>query len=217
MFKVVLATIIMFFHQPRAVAEASGFQSWAQVCEQAEAVVAEGDLVFLDIPVGLFRRVAAATGSWTSHVGIVFRDSRGHWVVDEGAIPLSTERPLCDFLKKSTKYRFEIRRLNRSLNAQEIAQMKVVANSHMGEIYDLGFNFDSNRMFCSKFVYLIYQSISVDVGRLQTFRELFEENPKASLLFWKLWYFGRIPFDRRTVTPASQLQDLKFTTVMRGD
>jgi hypothetical protein len=37
----------------------------------------EGDLIFLDIPVFLFRQVALATQSWTSHVGVVFKDADG--------------------------------------------------------------------------------------------------------------------------------------------
>ena len=40
-------------------------------------------------------------------------------------------------------------------------------------------------------------------GEVQTFREPLERNPAADLRLWKVWYFGRIPWDRTTVTPAS--------------
>jgi hypothetical protein len=72
-------------------------------------------------------------------------------------------------------------------------------------------------MFCSKLTYLIYQSIGVEAGAIQSFHELIEENPNGPLRFWKFWFFGKVPLDRRTVTPASQINDMKFVTVTIGE
>lgn len=218
MFKVLtMFAVAMTFHL-KAQAQESEFQSWNDACAIAEHSVAEGDLVFLDIPVGLFRQVAATSHSWTSHVGIVFRGQDGKWIVADSSVPVSRERPLCDFLKKSAKYKFEIRRPIHPPTAAEINIMKMSAKSMLNRFYDLGFNFDSKRLFCSKFVYLVYKSIGTEVGRLQTFKDLLDEKPPASAIrFWKFWFFGRIPFERRTITPASQLNDLKFTTILKGN
>ncbi|MBN8541905.1 MAG: hypothetical protein J0L82_16050 [Deltaproteobacteria bacterium] len=219
MFKIVLASFIALIpHSPSvALGNETSPRNWDEVCAAVEPNVMEGDLIFLDIPVFLFRQVALATQSWTSHVGIVFKDSDGSWFVAEATIPFSKETPLCDYLRKSSRYKFEIKRLARRLEGAELEKMRTSAFSMLGKTYGLGFNFDSGRTFCSKFAYLIYKSIGIEVGKVQTLRELIEENPQSSTTFWKFWYLWRIPLERRTVTPASQLNDSKLITVVKGD
>jgi len=190
------------------------FKTWEDACFAVTATLAEGVLIFLDIPQILFRKVAAGTNSWTSHVGIAFKNEKGAWVVAESSVPRSKETPLCDYLKRSSKYRFEVKRLNRSMTPAEIDLLRVTSRSMLKRFYGLGFNFDSHSLFCSKFVYLAFQAIGLEVGRVQTFRQLLSENPSASITFWKLWFLGSIPWERRTVTPASQLHDPKFDTVL---
>jgi sterol desaturase/sphingolipid hydroxylase (fatty acid hydroxylase superfamily) len=191
------------------------YTSWNEACSAAEATVAEGDLVFLDTPHFLFRAVAKSTNSWTSHVGIVFKNETG-WVVRESKVPLSGERPLCDYLKSSAEYKFEIRRFHRPLTPDEVATLRKISDGLFHKIYNFGFDFDSPRYFCSKFVYVVYKSIGIEVGTLQTFNELFQVNPQTETSFWKFWFFGSIPWERRTVTPASQLNDSQFVTILSG-
>jgi hypothetical protein len=50
---------------------------------------------------------------------------------------------------------------------------------------------------------VLQESTGEAIGEVQTFRELLERNPAADLRLWKMWYFGRIPWDRTTVTPES--------------
>jgi len=216
MFKAILTLVFLSGSALSAAAEPRKFQSWEDACAAAASVVTEGDLIFLDIPNVLFRHVAEGTKTWTSHVGIVFKDETDNWIVAESAVPLSREVPLCKFLQSSSEYSFEVKRLNRPLNSDELSVMRSTANGLLNRFYNLGFNFDSERLFCSKFVYLTYQSIEVEVGRLQTFRELLTDHPTAALTFWRFWFLGSIPWERRTVTPASQLNDPKFISVLRG-
>lgn len=216
MLTLITAVLFLFGQERHASADPHNFNSWEEACATASSVVSEGDLIFLDIPNFLFRKVAEGSGSWTSHVGIVFKDPIGNWIVAESSVPLSKKVPLCKFLEKSSKYLFEVKRLNRPLESSEIAELLSKANAMLGIYYDLGFDFDSERLFCSKFVYLAYQSIGIKVGDIQTFRQLFEANPNLSLTFWKFWFFGSIPWDHRTVTPASQLNDSKFQTILKS-
>jgi hypothetical protein len=88
----------------------------------------------------------------------------------------------------------------------------------MGRWYHLGFNYDSRRMFCSKFVHEVFrEALGVEIGTVQTFGELLECKPDQALGFWKLWFFGRIPWTRRTVTPASQLASPLLQAVFGAD
>lgn len=54
------------------------------------------------------------------------------------------------------------------------------------------------------------------VGESITLRELLERNPEADLRLWKAWYFGHIPWERRTVTPASLYSSPSLEVVFDG-
>ena len=80
----------------------------------------------------------------------------------------------------------------------------VESSAFVVEKDDPGFSLGSRRQFCSRFVREVLQeSTGVVIGEAATFRELLERNPTADLRLWKVWYFGRIPWDRATVTPES--------------
>ena len=84
----------------------------------------------------------------------------------------------------------------------------------MGIWYHLGFDLDSPRQYCSKFVHEVYRdAMGISLGKVETFRELLDANPGSPLSFWKMWFLGRIPWDRRTVTPASMLASELLHTV----
>ena len=169
--------------------------------------IQEGDIIFTAIPHLLYKKVAEGTGSKSSHVGIILKDSEGNWVVAESAVPVSTYCSLEKFIKRSENGWYQIRRLKDNLSAAQIARIKEEAEKRMGIFYHLGFKYESNRMFCSKFVYEVYDAaLNVKVGQLETFKELITKLPDTPLWFWKIWYFGFIPWKRITVTPASQMQ-----------
>ncbi len=47
------------------------------------------------------------------------------------------------------------------------------------------------------------KALCIPVGEIETFGELLNSNPNAKLTFWKFWFLGSIPWERKTVTPAS--------------
>jgi len=82
-------------------------------------------------------------------------------------------------------------------------------------LYDTGFDLRSSRQFCSRFAReILLEAADIQVGRVQTFGELYSHQPHARLMFWKLWFFGRIPWARETVTPASLLEDACLRVVV---
>src|SRR5438874_2347111 len=72
-------------------------------------------------------------------------------------------------------------------------------------------------IFCSRFVREVMQeSTGVVVGEATTFRELLERKSGADLRLWKVWYFGRIPWERATVTPESLYASPSLKVVFDG-
>jgi Permuted papain-like amidase enzyme, YaeF/YiiX, C92 family len=163
-----------------------------------------GDLVFISVRSPFYRQVAATCGSWD-----------GSFVVAESRVPVSSYTTLDRFLARSDAGRFCIRRLQGGLTPEQTQRLRDEADRRMGKIYHLGFDFDSNRAFCSKLVYESFRdALGLEVGRLETFHELFQRNPSAPTGFWQLWFFGFIPWQRRTVTTTSQLQSPHLLTIL---
>lgn len=179
----------------------------------------DGDVIFLRIGNPLYARVAATTRSWESHVGLAFEVSPGIWKVAESTIPVSRWTSLRRYLARSENGRFAVMRLTQGLSDAQRQRLRAAVDQRMGTLYHLGFKLRSRRTFCSKFVYEVYrEATGIEVGEVQQFRDLVEANPDAPMGFWKLWYFGRIPYDRETITTTSQLRSPVLTEVVRrGD
>ncbi len=174
----------------------------------------DGDLIFIRISNPIFRRVAQTTDSWETHVGILFADAQGNWQVAESTFPFSKFSSLAHFIARSAHGRCCITRYQSGLNAEQKVALRRAAEARLGVFYDLGFSLDSTRLYCSKFVFEVYQEATGhQVGKIETFRQLLAANPQAPLGFWRVWFWGRIPWDRRCVTTTSELKSTLLKTI----
>lgn len=189
----------------------------ARTAAALQAEVRTGDLVFTRIDVLPFREVAASTGTWTNHVGIVVGHDGGMPLVAESTFPLSRVTPMADFVGRSENGRVAVLRLPTTLDAAAQARLKAAADRRLGVWYDTGFNLHSRRQFCSRFVReVVHEALGHPLGQVQTLAELFELHPQARLGFWRTWYLGHIPWSRQTITPASLLVDPRLQPVFDG-
>lgn len=179
-----------------------------------KAAFKSGDIIFTSIPNRLYQHVEAATDSPASHVGILFEDAARGWLVAESRVPCCTYSTLESFIGRSKNGWFCVRRPRRELDDMALSRLRAACNQRMGCWYHLGFRYESKRQFCSKFVYEVYQQVlDIEIGELETFEHLLSRNPNASRRFWYLWFLGRIPWQRLTITPASQYLDQSLETV----
>ncbi len=166
-----------------------------------------GDLVFIRVSARPFLEVARATVSWTNHVGIVIDVDGTEPRVAESTFPFARITPLSRFLRRSERGRHQLARLVAPLDDAQRERLRAAALRRLGTLYDTGFNLHSRRQFCSRFVReVIAEATAIEVGDVETFATLVARNPGARLGFWRCWYFGRIPWQRRTVSPASLLR-----------
>jgi len=176
-----------------------------------------GDLVFIRIRALAFRKISEATGSWTNHVGVVRDVSDEQPVIGESRVPLSGSTRLGRFVARSQSRRVAVARLRAPLDTQQQRRVAAAARRRAGVLYDAGFNLDSRRQFCSRYAReVLAEATGVTIGQVESFAALLERNPEASLTFWRLWYLGRIPWARRTVTPAALLASPELETVFDG-
>ncbi len=176
-----------------------------------------GDLVFIRVSALPFRKVSETTGSWTNHVGIVVATGGAEPIIAESTFPLSKRGGLARFLGRSEGGRVDVRRLNARLSAAQQYAVTRAAQKRLGIFYDTGFDLHSNRQFCSRFVReVVREATGIEVGQVETFGAMLARNPNTELGFWRLWYFGSIPWQRETVTPASVLDSPQLRAVFDG-
>ena len=176
-----------------------------------------GDLVFIRVTALPFREVAAATGSWTNHVGVVFDTSGAEPLIGESTFPTSKATGMARFVARSEDGRVAVMRLATPLTGAQRADVRRAAEARMGIAYDTGFDLHSRRQFCSRYAREVpREATGTSLGEVETFAHLLERNPAAGLAFWRVWYFGRIPWARETVTPGSLLVSAALRSVFDG-
>lgn len=176
-----------------------------------------GDVVFIRIPMAPFTKVADATSSWTNHVGIVSDVSGKEPVISESRVPVSGETSWSKFVQRSDKGRVAVTRLPVPLDVQQQLKLRKSVDAKRGILYDTGFDLSSKKQFCSRYVReVVDEATGVQLGEVEDFSNLLKRNPQADQEFWKIWYFGSIPWQRKTVTPASLLQDGRMRVVFDG-
>ena len=205
--------------QPRVAASgdvAAPAPATGSVAELARSLQV-GDIVFTRIGTYPFRKVADATGTWTNHVGIVLDVSGKEPVIGESRFPFSGSTTLARFVARSAGGRVAVMRLQQPLTDAQQAAIVAAAAQRAHVFYDTGFDAHSHRQFCSRYVReVLQQGAGVEVGRVETFQALLASAPQADVGFWRAWYFGSIPWQRETVTPASVLHTPGLRTVFDG-
>jgi hypothetical protein len=184
-----------------------------ELAEQLEV----GDVIFIRIPIPPFQMIATTTQSWTNHVGIVTDLSVDEPVIAESRFPLSGSTNLSRFIARSTAGRVAVSRLNTVITESQRARVISAVHRRTGILYDTGFDLHSRRQFCSRFVReVLVEATGIQLGETENFSTLLARNPDADLGFWRLWYFGRIPWRRETVTPASLLRSPNVHIIFDG-
>lgn len=176
-----------------------------------------GDIVFIHVTPLPFKEVSNATRSWVNHVGIVTDVSQKEATIAESTFPVSRMGSLSKFVARSDGKRVAVARLDASLAKSQLHEVGTASAARLGVFYDTGFNLNSRGQYCSRFVReVLAEATGVTLGEVETFGALLARNPDARLAFWRFWFFGRIPWDRQTVTPASLYRSNRLHPVFDG-
>ncbi len=183
--------------------------------------LAVGDIVFTRVTARPFLEVAAATACWTNHVGIVVATDGPEPLIAESTYPLSRLSTWSHFVRRSERqgagHRVAVMRLHGAWTVREHARLRDATQSRLRCWYATGFNLDGRRQFCSRFVReVVQEATGVALGEVQTFAQLLSANPQARQGFWRLWFGGRMPWARRTLTPASLYRDARLLPCLDG-
>jgi len=125
--------------------------------------------------------------------------------------------PFASFIGRSAQGRVAVLRLPQPLSPEQTRRLGRAIDCRLNRWYDMGFDRRSGRQFCSRFVREVLQEATgTALGEVASLRQLLGHNPGADLRLWRIWYFGRIPWERRTVTPASLYRSPALRVVFDG-
>lgn len=130
----------------------------------------EGDLFFQTSRSTQSAAVQAATHSKWSHMGLLFRKGR-RWMVLEAVQPVKYTA-LEAWIRRGEGGHVEARRLKatvKRLSVQDVARLRREGERFLGRPYDLTFEWDDRRIYCSELVWKAYdRALGLKLGTLQT-------------------------------------------------
>jgi hypothetical protein len=185
-------------------------------CHASDATtpLKEGDIIFQVSRSAQSQAIQLATKSKYSHVGILFAQN-GEWYVHEAARRVQAT-PLQEWIARGEAGHYVVKRLKNAdavLTPEALARMKAENRRFAGKAYDLAFEWNDEKLYCSELVWKIYQrGAGIQVGELQKLGDFDFSHPavKAKL---KERYGQHIPVNETVISPAAIFASDQLETV----
>ncbi len=174
----------------------------------------DGDILFQDFPSPQSMAVKIATNSEFSHCGIIFYENDIPMVWE--AVQPVTITSLDRWIGRDVDSHYVVKRLinSDSIFADTIvAQMKKYGKTHLGKDYDIYFGWSDERLYCSEYVWKMYNSaLNIELGSLKSLKEYNLTHP-AVVDKLKERYGDNIPLNEPVVSPQDVFDSDKLETV----
>lgn len=176
--------------------------------------VADGDIVFHTSRSAQSAAIQRATGSKYSHMGVVlFRD--GKPFVFEAVQPVRWT-PLAQWIARGEGGHYVVKRLKAApdgLSKDDAAKLRKAGRPFEGLAYDLTFEWNDRRQYCSEVVWKMYdRALGVQVGELQRLRDFDLDDPLVEAKLRER-YGKDIPLDEQVVSPGAMFESDLLMTV----
>jgi hypothetical protein len=161
-----------------------------------------GDIIFIVNPSGQGKAIQLATKSRYTHVGIIFIEDGKPYVYH--AVEPVSRNTLEEFIGMSMDGRYEIKRLkDRSkLTTAVISSMRKEAASSLGIHYDLGFSWNDDELYCSEFVWKLFNHhLHIVIGEPRPLRTFDLSHPVVKETMQRR-YGKNIPLDEKMISPG---------------
>lgn len=169
---------------------------------KSEKPLKNGDIVFIVNPSGQGKAIQLATKSKYTHVGVVLIEN-GKPMVYHAVEPVS-KNTFDEFVSMSADGNCYIRRLKdqNKLTPAVLAKMLSEAKSLLGVHYDLGFNWSDEELYCSEFVWKLYNhALGIDIGKLRPLKDFDLSHPVVKDIM-KRRYGKEIPYEEKMISPG---------------
>lgn len=178
-----------------------------------EKILKNGDVIFQTSLSTQSKAIQEATTSKFSHVGVVLNEE-GHWWVYEAVQPFR-KTAVREWIERGEESKYAIKRLKDStlLTTKNIEQMLSISEAYLGSTYDPFFEWSDERIYCSEFVWKLYdRAANIE---LSTLTELSSFNLEGTLVKNKLKerFADNVPLNEKVVSPAALYNSLEMKLV----
>jgi len=184
------------------------------VAVQPETKLQEGDIIFQSTHSRQCEAVKLATHSEYSHVGIIFKEG-DKWMVYEAVQPVK-KTPLDEWINRGENNHYVVKRLKNAsevLTADIITEMKKIGNEDMGKNYDIYFHWSDDELYCSEFVWKIYdEAANIHIGELKQLKD-FDLTSQAVRTIMAERYGSDIPLEGEVIAPSDLFESKKLVLI----
>jgi hypothetical protein len=167
--------------------------------------VRDGDVFFQHLPGKLGAVIADVTDSSLTHCGMIVH-VRGKPHIIEAIGPVRCIS-LAKWLKQGDRGHFLQMRI-KTVTDDQIAGTVKAAQSLLGLPYDLQYELDDQKIYCSELIYKAYlRGAGIEVGKKEALGDLHWRRHEK---FIRVLAGGELPLDRQMVTPLSIARDPQF-------
>jgi hypothetical protein len=182
-----------------------------------KGLIKAGDLVFQMSRSGQSAAVALATHSRFTHMGIVEIAQDGNPVVLEAVQPVR-RTPLEEWAARGVGGHVWVRRLRDAatvLTPSALERMHSVGDGFVGRPYDLQFQWEDGRLYCSELAFKVYErGAGIRIGALQRAGDMDLASPAVQAKIKQRFGPGAtFNPDEPVITPQAMFEDSRLVTV----
>ncbi|MFN8282463.1 MAG: YiiX family permuted papain-like enzyme [Chitinophagales bacterium] len=166
-----------------------------------EKLFKDGDIIFQTSLSNQSKAIQLATHSKFSHCGILIYKNN-NWLVLEAVEPVKLTA-LSNWIAKGKDQAYVVKRLksNFSLNQTDLKKMEKIGKSYLGKHYDLAFEWNDNKIYCSELVWKIYKyGANIELVKPQQLKDFDLRNSVVQQKL-KERYGKDIPYNEMAISP----------------
>ncbi len=167
-----------------------------------------GDIVFQSLPLNpLVEAIEGITASRYSHCGLV-DEIDGWWVVVE-SLGIVHATPLGEWMNRGDGSGVAVYRYG--FAGAEATRVMVAAHAFDGRKYDIQYELDDEKIYCSELVYKAFSNgLQIKLGTLERLGDLHWQGYEKTIEHFAQ---GPPPLDRLMITPVSLTRDARLSLV----
>ena len=173
-----------------------------------------GDIIFHTSKSNQSKAVQAATRSPYSHMGIIYIKDKKPYVYEASRTVKVTE--LNEWINRGKNRKYIVKRLINSdviLTNDALNKMKEVGKLYEGKPYDLYFEWNDERIYCSELVWKIYKNaLGIEVGKIEHLKDFDLSSPEVKKKL-KERYGEKVPENEKVISPVSMFNSELLKTV----
>ena len=172
-------------------------------CDAQEYTLNEGDIIFQTTQNSQTKLIKELTHSDITHCGLVYKKDGKFHVIHAGS-PVGS-MTFETWISKGVGGKYKVIRLKNPISPSDKKKMFDFAKAQIGKPYDRKFEWSNANMYCSEFVWKVFNSVGITLCEPKKFSDYDLDNREAQHAI-KSRYTGDVNFDEKVVTPVDLLK-----------